>query len=359
MPASLFKLRPRGPWRIGPVSGARTRAEAILASDALYSAVTLALGTLGWLDEWLAVTATSREPAVRFTSMFPAQEENLLAPPPAHLWPAPAARLRPAGARLIPTTLIRALALGEGWNEEQWEVDGLSECLLRRGRRRAAGSPYRVGLRHHAAVDRLEPGRITTHETACIEFAEGAGLWCVAEYASASAAAVWAQRLENAFHLLADSGFGGERRQGWGSFTLERMERGELPDLIWGRPRALTTPAAKPDVEESPAVAAAAPAAAAEERGWWLLSLFSPAESDQVDWTRGSFSLVERAGRVASTGDAKLRTRLVREGSVLLTGTGAPLLGRAWNVAPPHFTAHPVWRAGYAVAISLPWRVPA
>ncbi len=356
MPASLFKLRPRGPWRIGPVSGARTRAEAILPSDTLYSALTLALGTLGWMDEWLAVTAgaTSREPAVRFTSLFPAQEENLLAPPPAHLWPAPAARLRPAGARLIPTALIRALAMGEGWNEEQWEVDGLSECLLRRGRRRAAGSPYRVALRHHAAVDRLEPGRIAAHETACIEFAEGAGLWCAAEYSSAAHAAAWAPRIEAAFRLLADSGLGGERRQGWGAFVVDRVERGEMPELIWGRPRPLTTPAASSSEDES--IASAAPA---EERGWWLLSLFSPADSDQVDWTRGSFSLVERAGRVAATGDAKLRTRLVREGSVLLTGGGSPLTGRAWNVAPPHFTAHPVWRAGYAVAISLPWRVPA
>jgi len=240
-------------------------------------------------------------------------------------------------------------------------VDGLSECLLRRGRRRPAGSPYRVALRHRAAVDRLEPGRIATHETACIEFAEGAGLWCAAEYANAAAAAKWAQKLEAAFHLLADSGLGGERRHGWGSFTVERTERGEMPELIWGRPRTGGLPPAAGAATEAAAgeETPAPPAPAAEERGWWLLSLFSPADSDQVDWSRGCFSLVERAGRVAATGDTKLRTRLVREGSVLLTGSGTPLTGRALNVAPPNFTAHPVWRAGYAVAISLPWRVPA
>ena len=133
MSALLVKLRPEGAWRIGPDSGARGRAERVLSSDSLYSAVTQALASLGWLEPWLAATvAAEGEPAVKLSSLFPAQEEGLLAPPPAHLWPAPAARLRTGGARLIPVSLIRALAFGEEWNEDQWEVDGLSECLLRR-----------------------------------------------------------------------------------------------------------------------------------------------------------------------------------------------------------------------------------
>ena len=341
MPALLVKLRPEGAWRIGPGSGARGRAERVLSSDTLYSAVTQAMGALGWMEPWLAATAGAGEggPAVKLSSLFPAQEENLLAPPPAHLWPAPAARLRTGGARLIPTSLIRALSLGEEWNEDQWEVDGSSECLLRRGRRRAVGSPYRFALRRQAAVDRLEPGRVALHETACIEFAEGAGLWCVAEFPGDSARAEWAPRIEAAFRLLADSGLGGERRQGWGRFQLDRVESGSLSDLVLGRGRAAT-----------------AEAAAAEERGWWLLSLFSPAESDKIDWTRGSVRMVERGGRVAGSGEAKLHSRMVGEGSVLLGGQPR---GRAWNVAPPGFDAHPVWRSGFAVAIEMPWRAPA
>lgn len=345
MPALLFKLRPDGPWRIGPSTGDRGRAERVLPSDAVYSAATHALATLGWLDEWLAATAAAASPAVKFTSLYPAQEESLLAPPPAHLWPAAAARLRTAGARLIPTTLVRALALGEGWNEDQWEVDGLSECLLRRGRRRAPGAPFRYALRHHAAVDRLAHGQVAPHQTACIEFAEGAGLWCAAEFADEAAHSVWAPRVKAAFRLLADSGIGGERRLGWGRFTLERADSGELSELVWGRPRPM----------ESSATPSSS-TATAEDRGWWLLSLFSPAEADQVDWTRGSFRLVERGGRVEGDGAVKLRSRMVSEGSVLL---GEQPRGRAWNVAPASFTAHPVWRAGYAVSIPLPWRVPA
>jgi CRISPR type III-A-associated RAMP protein Csm4 len=340
MSALLVKLRPQGAWRIGPGSGARGRAECVLPSDTLYSAVTQALGSLGWMEPWLAATAAAEgAPVVKLSSLFPAQEENLLAPPPAHLWPAPAARLRTGGARLIPTSLIRALALGEEWNEDQWEVDGLSECLLRRGRRRPAGSPYRFALRRQAAVDRLEPGRVSLHETACVEFAEGAGLWCAVDFADDTARHEWAPKIEAAFRLLGDTGLGGERRQGWGHFTVERAERGVLPDLIWGRGRGAAP--------EQPAT---------EERGWWLLSLFSPAESDKIDWNRGSVKLVERGGRVEATGDSKLRSRMVREGSMLL---GDQPRGRAWNVAPAGFTAHPVWRAGFAVAIEMPWRVPA
>ena len=352
MSALLVRLRPEGAWRIGPESGSRGRAERILPSDALYSAVTQALGALGWLEQWLAVTAGAEsEPAVRLSSLFPAQEESLLAPPPAHLWPAPAARLRTGGARLIPASLIRALALGEEWNEDQWEVDGMSECLLRRGRRRFAGSPYRFTLRRAAAVDRLDSGRVALHETACIEFAEGAGLWCVAQFSNDSARHQWAPRLEAAFRLLADTGLGGERRQGWGRFTVDRVERGVLPDLLWGRGRAV--PAVDPDPPDSPATTGNS---AAAERGWWLLSLFSPADSDKIDWKRGSFKMVERGGRVETSGESKLHSRMVREGSLLL---GERPLGRAWNVAPPGFTAHPVWRAGFAVAIEMPWRVPA
>jgi len=355
MSALLVKLRPEGAWRIGPQSGARGRAECVLPSDALFSAVTLAMGSLGWLDEWLVATAAAEaDPAVRLSSLFPAQEENLLAPPPAHLWPAPAARLRPGGARLIPAALIRALALGEDWNEDQWEVDGLSECLLRRGRRRAAGSPYRFALRRGAAVDRLDAGRTILHETACIEFSEGAGLWCVAQFSDDASRAHWSSRVEAAFRLLADSGLGGERRQGWGRFTVDHFESGRLPELIWGRARHVNSH--QPAEESEAETAAAAAPASSEERGWWLLSLFSPAESDKIDWNRGSVQLVERGGRVASTGEAKLHSRMVREGSVLL---GERPRGRAWNVAPPGFAAHPVWRAGFAVAIEMPWRVPA
>src|SRR5205085_5676644 len=55
-PGLVVKLRPSGPWRIGPDSGARNRVDVIYHSDSLYSAVTSAMLRMGLLAEWLAAT---------------------------------------------------------------------------------------------------------------------------------------------------------------------------------------------------------------------------------------------------------------------------------------------------------------
>ena len=83
MPASLFlRLRPTGPWRIGPDSGDRDRVERIYHSDSLYSAVSHAMARLGMLDEWLAATAIAAEPAVCFSSCFPFNGDTIYVTPP-------------------------------------------------------------------------------------------------------------------------------------------------------------------------------------------------------------------------------------------------------------------------------------
>jgi len=110
----------------------------------------------------------------------------------------------------------------------------------------------------------------------------------------------------------------------------------------------------------SPAAQALAMAPAAAEppapglTAHWLLSLFSPAAADAVEWTRGSYTLLERGGRVespAGSGALKKLVRMVSEGSVLYA-PAAPH-GAAPDVAPEGF-AHPVFRAGFALSIPLP-----
>jgi CRISPR/Cas system CSM-associated protein Csm4 (group 5 of RAMP superfamily) len=87
----------------------------------------------------------------------------------------------------------------------------------------------------------------------------------------------------------------------------------------------------------------------------WLLSLFTPAANDAVDWARGSYTVLARGGRIDSpssgSGELKKQIQMVSEGSVLYAD-GVPL-GSAANVAPDGF-AHPVFRAGFALAIPLP-----
>jgi CRISPR type III-A-associated RAMP protein Csm4 len=102
-------------------------------------------------------------------------------------------------------------------------------------------------------------------------------------------------------------------------------------------------------------VAAPEPVVAVTDRAYWLLSLYLPGAEDTVDWKRGSYSTITRRGRIES-GEPKNATLMVSEGSVLVAG-GEPN-GAAHNIAPEGFP-HPVYRAGFAVAVPIPWRAAA
>ena len=116
-PGLVVKLRPSGPWRIGPYSGARNRVDVIYHSDSLYSAVTSAMSRLGRLDSWLDATARSAAPAVCFSSCFPFVEEIGFVIPPRTVWP-PVSQSRMAGrvrwksARFIPLVMVQAILSG-------------------------------------------------------------------------------------------------------------------------------------------------------------------------------------------------------------------------------------------------------
>jgi CRISPR type III-A-associated RAMP protein Csm4 len=337
-PGLLVKLRPTGPWRIGPDSGARNEVDFLYHSDSLYSAVTAALARFGALDDWLDATARNGAPAVCFSSCFPFVEEIGFVIPPRTLWPpaAPAslaARVRWKSARFVPLGIIPALLSGQPLDENEWSIDGPSGCLVPAGR----SGPFRSGVRWNAAVDRLA-GSTERHSTACLEFRPGAGVWTLVSFAGESAHERWQDRVKAAFRWLADSGFGGERSRGWGRSEMPEFAEGTLPGMILEhRSQGLDDAGQRPGAG-----------------GQWLLSLFTPSAHDSVDWARGNYAVLERGGRVespAGSGELKKYVQMVAEGSVLYAG--ALLRGSAPDVAPDGF-AHPVFRAGFAVSIPLP-----
>src|SRR5512133_2394282 len=237
-PALVVKLRPTGPWRIGPDSGARSQVDVVYHSDALYSAATAAMARLGRLEEWLEATARSQEPAVRFSSCFPFVDDVGFVVPPRSIWPPTspaliAARVRWKSARFVPLAVVQALLAGGPLDERDWAIDGVSECLMPAGR----PGPFRTGVRFSAAVDRLT-GAAERHSTACMEFRPGAGLWTVVAFASESAYEQWNEPVRASFRLLADSGFGGERSRGWGRSETPEFTAGVLPDIILPQPTA-------------------------------------------------------------------------------------------------------------------------
>ncbi len=328
------RFRPLGPWRFGPDSGARDRVDLIYHSDAVFSAVCSAMSQLGFAQEWLRATAQSETgPAVRFSSFYPFQGSTLLVVPPRSIWPPPeATKIRCKGARFVPLSVVESLLAGQGIDENRWAVDGESECLIPHD---AGRGPFRIALRSNAGVDRLEAGKVESHATACLEFSQNAGLWTVVQFADAAAATQWEAPVRSALLLLADSGFGGERSRGWGRSDTPQWQP-------W-------TPPAAPETAADPV-----------EQAHWLLSLYLPSGDDLVDWKRGSYSTVERHGRIESSarwGELKSPTLMIAEGSVLLAGT-EELRGAARDTAPAGFP-HPVYRAGFAVTVPIPWRAAA
>jgi hypothetical protein len=86
-----------------------------------------------------------------------------------------------------------------------------------------------------------------------------------------------------------------------------------------------------------------------------MLSLFSPAARDTIQWTAGDYQVSIRGGRVdspAASGERKRDLRLLTEGSVVVSA--AEPAGRAVDVAPPGHP-HPVWRAGFALSLPIPY----
>lgn len=333
-PGFICRLRPAGPWRIGPPSGARNVCDQIYHSDSLYSALTGAVDQLDSLEEWIGATAGAEgEPAVRLSSCFPYQRDLLFVPPPRILWPPPGSgKIRWQGARFVPAGVVAKLVSDQHLDEDRWAIDGATGCLLSSDR--AQSGPFRTSVRTVAAVDRLT-GRTVSHSAACLEFSSDSGLWCAVAFADHAARQRWAAPVKGALHLLADSGFGGERSRGWGRADTPHITEGTLPSLIFEQAAATDEP---------------------EERAWWLLSLFSPSGQDRVDWNRGNYSVMPRSGRIESAsawGAPKRLTRVVTEGSVVISQ--GPPRGSAVNVAPEGFP-HPVYRYGFPLAIAIPMR---
>jgi CRISPR type III-A-associated RAMP protein Csm4 len=307
----------------------------------VYAAVAGALARLGNLDEFLQATARAAEPAVRFSSCFPLYGDTLLVTPPRNVWPPPPSpKVRWKGAQFVPMEVVAALLGGRAISEDGWSIDTASQCLLPIATPPAAG-PFRIAVRSSAAVDRQGNG-VAPHSTACLEFSPGSGLWMAVAFRDEAARDQWSAPISAAIRLLADSGFGGERSRGWGRAAAPEFVAGDLAEIL-GHANAGHS-------------STASASTASGDSAWWLLSLYHPADADAVEWSRGNYAVTMRSGRVESSagwGEAKKETRMLEEGSVVVAA--AQPCGSAPDVAPEHF-AHPVYRAGFALSLPIPWR---
>lgn len=393
----LVRLRPAGPWRYGSPAGERRESDLLYRSDSLYSALTLAMASLGELEPWLDTTARAAEPQIRFSSCFPWMNDTLYVTPPRNIWPMATPKLRTKGARFVPTKLVSDLLSGKVFDENKWRVDAQSGCLLP-ATRKPTPSPFRSALRTGAAVDRLTGGQVAPHVIACVEFSANAGLWTFVAFASEEARTQWEGPVKAAFRLLADSGFGGRRSIGWGRAEQPTFRSISLEEIIEIAPAGEPTPeppvtpvpeepatiepavepaaselteptpptdGLTPAAETVPAEIASAdeaaqpplstePPPAPKKPVYWLLSLFCPTTEEASQLAIGSYAIVTRGGRVEApshSGELKKQLRMISEGSVVAGGQ-APN-GHAPNVAPDGFP-HPVYRYGFALSLPIP-----
>jgi CRISPR type III-A-associated RAMP protein Csm4 len=341
-PALLVKFQPAGPWRIGPESGSREDVERVLHSDTLFSALTHAMAALGRLEEWLGSTALAPRPQVAVSSLFPYQEQALYVVPPAIVWPPPPSpKLYWSGVRFVPLSVVRPLLEDEALGEDRWLVDIASESLISANKFGRTGGPAVKSLRVTVPVDRPTGRSGEPQPTACLEFRENSGMWGVVTFDDAEACLRWEQPVRAALQFLADEGLGGERSRGWGRTARLDIRSGDLEEMLLPARRKPNPAPGEPADEPAPSAAI----------GYWLLSLYAPADDDNVDWSQGHYSLVTRSGRTGLQAALTQRIRLVAEGSVIVCPE--PPLGSAKNVAPDGHP-HPVFRSGLAVALPIP-----
>lgn len=333
--ALLVRWKPTAPWRIGDDSGSREVSAGVLHSDTLYAAVCSAMQSFGWLAEWLDATARAQSPAAVFTSAFPWQGDQIYFPAPLPLWPPKGAGRRVRSATFLPVGVLRNLLQGLPVEEAKWAPDSASGCLLFADRAHRGG-PFRHALRTRVSIDRLSNLNGPVNKIGAVEFTENAGLWNAVSFKDEQARTDWRARLVSCFRYLADTGIGGNRSCGWGKSATPSFDDRHIESLIW---------------PEAPTLEGV--------RAWWSLSLLHPATSDSIDWSRGGYRLLDRAGRIESSeqwGSQKKKVAMISEGSVLVASEKP--IGSAPDSAPEGFP-HPVYKNGFAVTIEIPWRANA
>ena len=255
-PGLVVKLRPAGPWRIGPDSGARNRVDVIYHSDSLYRAVTSAMSRMGSLDAWLDATARSADAGGVFQLVLSRSWTRSVSWfRRVRVWPptspaAMSARVRWKSARFIPLSMVESILAGKRWTRISgaWMAPAAAWC-----RPEAGTVPHERALeRRGRPVERRE--RAALHGVHRIS--AGCGLWTVVGFRDEAARDAWQEPVKAAFRLLADTGFGGERSRGWGRSETPEFVEGTLPGLIIEYKPKASSPASRrgPETEDQPPV---------------------------------------------------------------------------------------------------------
>ncbi|MBI2322705.1 MAG: type III-A CRISPR-associated RAMP protein Csm4 [Chloroflexi bacterium] len=349
----VYRLRLRGPLRVGERGVGLEGSTPTVPSDTLFSALCMAMRWqlgVGWLEEWLAAYRDGRPPLL-LSSTFPyvaavdGQGEEIKETSTWLCWPRPrlllardpsrkaggdgpdhkrVKKIRWVGERLFRRILAGAPTLHELDDGAVWDPEGVwwpqaDRPTPQRDDRPLWGSPEAVP---RVALDRLST-RSNLFRTARMAYraagAFQAGLFFLVAWRDEQ----WREMFDASLLALSELGLGSERSVGYGQFELVDKE-----------PPSITFP----------------------DDGLHAVLLSSyhptPEEVDRDVLDDAQIELHVRRGWVTSPEGSGWRRRSVHmlaPGSVVRR-VGDPL-GHLVDVTPPGFDAHPVYRCGYGLAV--------
>lgn len=332
MARRAYRLNLKSPLHVGEMGVGQEETLDYIPSDTLFGALVVTWREMGRTDLLDALPGwAERGAALLLTSAFPYLGETLF-------YPRPRLFVQPADGgkaykkvRWISASIFHKLVaeptqqqVSKLWSSEHllagevW-VDA-AEMTGETAKVEQLWETVRVPK---VAVDRNSNASALFH-VGRVHFHAQAGLW----FAVAGEDA-WLDAVEEALHLLADSGIGGQRSRGNGRFELQRLADAD------------------------------APVAASHTSDYQLLLSRLAPTADQMGALRAdqsSYHLVTVGGWANTPGENPLirkRVRMLEEGSIVAAGR----LGQLVNVNPNrNIVEHPIYRYGYGygVAIQLP-----
>ncbi len=214
MKTYLYKLKFLSPLHISSDPLSLGKAEVVIHSDTLFSAIANSFAMLFDLgDEFFS------SPPFLISSAFPYYKETLFFPKPFGLRIDPSLfekfRKKVKKAKFVSSGIFEKYLKGEGISpsEESFSGDGfMSEEPIKE-------PVYVYYERPRSTVPRVS-GYTEIFYSTSVEFGENAGLYFFAEFRAEQ----MKRQFDSALYLLGDTGIGGERSTGYGRFLFQSEE---------------------------------------------------------------------------------------------------------------------------------------
>ncbi|MBE3579086.1 MAG: type III-A CRISPR-associated RAMP protein Csm4 [Caldanaerobacter subterraneus] len=299
MAVNAVKMYFISPLHSGRYGRGMENVDTVIHSDTLYSII---------FQTWTKLYGVPEELPIKITSAFPFVKNLYYLPKPGLKAPGfEKDEIREEYAKKVKLASVVSFEIFENWIKG-WEID--YEKMVED--QRLLSENIKINTRPRIAIDRLSSDTSLYFIGETVFRKEKAGLYFAVECEKEE----W-QKIKTIFSLLQEEGIGGERSLGYGKFRAEFVEDFRLPS--------------------------------AEDGDKYItLSLFCPANNEEIENAAVSYQLVLRSGWSIAGSEHFLQKRIFMfsEGSVFTK----VVKGKIENVAPDK-SPHPVYKYGKAFLV--------